>query len=83
MTEDAAGPGGFAEELRAVRLDAGLSQSEMAARIGVGRRHEIRLEAGSRAPSSGLLRRLRELFGLGERRPASVTITLAEDSTEE
>ncbi|MFF9982848.1 helix-turn-helix transcriptional regulator [Streptomyces erythrochromogenes] len=76
-------PGSFAAQLREARLEAGLSHSEMAARIGVGRRHEIRLEAGGRAPSSGVLRRLRELFGLGERRPSSVTISLAEDSTEQ
>ncbi|MCX4783341.1 helix-turn-helix transcriptional regulator [Streptomyces sp. NBC_01264] len=80
---DQVGPESFAEQLREARLEAGLSHSEMAAKIGVGRRHEIRLEAGGRAPSSGVLRKLRELFGLGERRPASMTITLAEDSTEE
>lgn len=80
---DQVGPGGFGEQLRELRLAEGLSHSEMAARIGVGRRHEIRLEAGGRAPSSGVLRRLREMFGLGERRPASVTISLAEDSSEQ
>ncbi|MFB6518710.1 helix-turn-helix transcriptional regulator [Streptomyces sp. NPDC056401] len=83
MSMDEYNLGGFGEQLRAARLEAGLSHSEMAATIGIGRRHEIRLEAGSRAPSSGLLRRLRELFGIGEQRPASITITLAQDSTEE
>ncbi|MGW6842259.1 helix-turn-helix domain-containing protein [Streptomyces sp. NPDC054958] len=76
-------PETFGEQLRQVRLEAGLSHGEFAAKIGVGRRHEIRLEAGSRGPSSGVLRKVRELFGLGERRPASVTITLAEGATEQ
>ncbi|MFE2305034.1 helix-turn-helix transcriptional regulator [Streptomyces sp. NPDC059411] len=83
MSVDQYGPEDFGEQLREARLEAGLSHSEMAAKIGVGRRHEIRLEAGGRQPSSGVLRRLRELFGLGEKRPASMTITLAEDSTEQ
>lgn len=69
--------------LRARRLDAGLSQSALAERVGVSRQALIHIEAGRQIPSTGLAlllaRALRcgvdDLFALPS--PAAMRVTLA------
>lgn len=54
----------FGARLQSLRHAAGLSAAELAARVGLkGRDHIHKLEAGTRQPSYGMLRRLAEALG--------------------
>jgi HTH-type transcriptional regulator/antitoxin HipB len=55
---------GLAEQVRAFRLDKGLSQEELAQRIGSTQPAIARLEAGGLSPTLGTLERIAEALDL-------------------
>jgi predicted nucleotidyltransferase/DNA-binding XRE family transcriptional regulator len=52
-------PDGHTNEVRALRLAAGLTQTELAARSGVAQPNLAAYETGQRTPSEAMLKRLR------------------------
>ena len=52
------------ENIRALRIDAGLSQDELAARLGVSRQSVSKWETGSATPELEKLTAMSELFGV-------------------
>ena len=54
----------FSEKIRLLRKEAGLTQKETAARIGVTYRTYQNYEAGASAPSGAVLARLSGVFGV-------------------
>lgn len=58
-----AGPGRVVNRVRMLRESAGLTQAELAARVGATRQTLIAVEAGRYAPSLELAFRLARAFG--------------------
>jgi len=54
----------FAEKLKAVRLQAGISQERLAAMLGVTKRTIINYENGQTLPPIGLLPKIAKLFSV-------------------
>lgn len=57
-------PGYFAEQVQNRRLDAGLTQRELAERCGTHQCHISRLEAGEQAIGESMLEKIAEALGL-------------------
>lgn len=55
------------DRIKAVRLEAGLTQKEFAERIGVIRNYVYVLETGRGAPSSAVIREICRQFGVREK----------------
>lgn len=54
----------FGEKLKALRMQAGLSQESLSASIGVTKRTIIKYEAGQTLPPSDLLPKISKFFGV-------------------
>ena len=54
----------FGEKLKALRMQAGLSQESLSASIGVSKRTIIKYEAGQTLPPSDLLPRISKFFNV-------------------
>lgn len=57
----------FGEQVRSRRKALGLSQEQVAYRVGLEQSNLSRIERGKAAPSAEVKRRLDEVLGLGER----------------
>ena len=54
----------FGEKLKALRMQAGLSQESLSASIGVSKRTIIKYEAGQTLPPSEMLPKISQFFGV-------------------
>lgn len=57
-------PNHLAQQLRAIREEAGLSIRQLAAHVGVHHGYVARIETGERSPSADYLQKIAELFNL-------------------
>ena len=55
---------GFSETLAALRREAGLTQAELAERLGISKSAVSMYERGNREPELGLLEAMADLFGV-------------------
>ena len=60
-------PEGFAERLRELRKQKGLSQTELGERVGVHYTHVGRYERGVSRPAADTLKRLADALGVSSR----------------
>ncbi len=56
---------GFSERLGALRRQRGLTQAELAARLGISKSAVSMYERGNREPELDLLEKMADLFGVG------------------
>lgn len=52
------------KKLYEARKKRGLTQQEVAERVGIDRTHYVRIENGSRTPSLGVARKIASVFGM-------------------
>jgi len=57
-------PGKFGDRLRALREEAGLTQAELGARLGINRATVSRYEKGEREPEQLTLKRIAQIFAV-------------------
>lgn len=80
----------FGARIKRERLDAGLTQRELAERVGVGVPHISKVEAGREKPGDDLIVRLASVFNLdadelfltARRLPPAIAEDLARDPAE-
>lgn len=72
----------FGEQLKARRLEKGLTLAELEALSGVDKSHLGRIETGKRFPSAHILRKLSEPLGFDERELFKMAGYLSPDKTD-
>lgn len=56
---------GFGSNLRRLRTERGLNQTQLAEHVGVVQSHIANIECGGKSPSLDMLTRLSDFFGVG------------------
>ena len=56
---------GFGANLRRLRTERGLNQTQLAEHVGVVQSHIANIECGGKSPSLDMLTRLSDFFGVG------------------